>query len=289
MRHFTDVDRRCIPGRKGDRDMPDSTPEAPQALAAAAQRHGFSPEAALTAWHALTAGRGAMAQFDHPELGGVGQWAPGGMTMVGDMFNHGLKARVDALCSELAGQMQRQGAARVVEPTQFQTQSQGHPIGAGFGSGFAAGDWWPAELGTPASSGAQNGLRYAYFPGNRRLAIQRNGRLELFDTGDHRISGVSQQQSGAAQAPVFSSDQGEVRVTDLKPVDMDASTQSAPAAGPPGQPTSVQPAPMQHAAPSMPAAGDPLALIERLAELRQKGIITEVEFTAKKTELLSRL
>jgi hypothetical protein len=30
-------------------------------------------------------------------------------------------------------------------------------------------------------------------------------------------------------------------------------------------------------------------MIERLAELRQKGILTEEEFAAKKTELLSRL
>ena len=29
--------------------------------------------------------------------------------------------------------------------------------------------------------------------------------------------------------------------------------------------------------------------IERLAELRQKGILTEEEFVAKRTELLSRL
>ena len=29
--------------------------------------------------------------------------------------------------------------------------------------------------------------------------------------------------------------------------------------------------------------------IERLAELRQKGILTEEEFAAKKTELLARL
>lgn len=257
--------------------MPDLTPEVQQMLAAAAQRHSFSAEAALTAWHALAEGRGVMAQFSHPELGGVGQWAQGGMTMVGDMFNHGLKARVDALCSELAGQMQRQGTARVVEPAQFQTQSQGRPIRAG--SGFAAGEWWPAELGTPASSGAQNGLRYAYFPVTRRLAIQRNGGLELYDTGDHRISGVSQQQTGAAQAPVFSSDKGQIRLADLKPANMAAPAPSADA----------QPAPARHAAQNMPAAGDPLAVLERLAELRQKGVITEAEFTAKKTELLSRL
>ena len=51
---------------------------------------------------AVHAGGGTMAQFSIPELGGSGQWMRGGMTMVGNMFDNALKARVDALCSELA-------------------------------------------------------------------------------------------------------------------------------------------------------------------------------------------
>jgi hypothetical protein len=38
-----------------------------------------------------------MAQFNHPEFAGSGQWMQGGMLMLGDMFNHALKGRVDAL------------------------------------------------------------------------------------------------------------------------------------------------------------------------------------------------
>jgi len=38
-----------------------------------------------------------------------------------------------------------------------------------------------------------------------------------------------------------------------------------------------------------PAADEVLTTIERLADLRQKNILTEEEFTAKKAELLSRL
>ena len=37
------------------------------------------------------------------------------------------------------------------------------------------------------------------------------------------------------------------------------------------------------------SADEIFARIERLAELRQKGILTEEEFAAKKTELLARL
>jgi Short C-terminal domain len=42
-------------------------------------------------------------------------------------------------------------------------------------------------------------------------------------------------------------------------------------------------------APSSPAADDIPAQIRKLAELRDQGILSEDEFTAKKTELLSRL
>ena len=35
--------------------------------------------------------------------------------------------------------------------------------------------WWPEDLGEAASSGAQNGMRYAFFPQKRRLLIERDG------------------------------------------------------------------------------------------------------------------
>jgi hypothetical protein len=64
------------------------TPEGTQLIEDVAQRHGLSVDAVMTMLEALRNGGGAMAQFSHPELGGSGQWLLGGMTMVGDMFNH---------------------------------------------------------------------------------------------------------------------------------------------------------------------------------------------------------
>ena len=86
--------------------MRELTPEARRLVEDLRRRHGVSGDAVLTLLRALIAGGGAMAQFDHPELGGMGQWSRGGMVMVGDMFDHALKARVDALCSELAAHFQ---------------------------------------------------------------------------------------------------------------------------------------------------------------------------------------
>src|SRR3979490_773486 len=64
-------------------------------------RHSVSPDAVRTILRALRSGGGTMAQFSHPDFGGMSQWSPG-MTMVGDMFNNGLKSKLDVVCTELA-------------------------------------------------------------------------------------------------------------------------------------------------------------------------------------------
>ncbi len=57
-------------------------------------------------------------------------------------------------------------------------------------------------------------MRYACFPDARRVAVEQAGRVTLYDSGEHRISGVSQQQ-GDAQELSFSSQNGTVRASDL--------------------------------------------------------------------------
>ena len=77
--------------------------------------------------------------------------------------------------------------------------------------------WWPKDLGQPASSGGQDEVKYAFFPEKRRLAIREGGQVTVYDSGDHRISGVSQQRGGG-RSLAFSSDNGEVTVEDLREV-----------------------------------------------------------------------
>jgi hypothetical protein len=67
-----------------------------------AQRYSVSTDAVMTVLQSLVNGNGTMAQFNHRELGAGGQWMLGGMTMVGDMFDHGLRAKVEGLCSVVA-------------------------------------------------------------------------------------------------------------------------------------------------------------------------------------------
>ena len=85
-----------------------------------------------------------------------------------------------------------------------------------------ASDWWPKGLSNPSSSGSQNDLRYAFFPDQHRLAVEQNGKVTQYDTGDHQISGVSQQQSGGnggnGGTPSFTSQNGTVDLSSLKQV-----------------------------------------------------------------------
>ena len=75
--------------------------------------------------------------------------------------------------------------------------------------------WWPPEFNDPAVSGSQNGARYAFFADRKRLLIDRDGATEIYDTGDHHISGVSQGH-GADGDLVFTTSEGSLDLTSLR-------------------------------------------------------------------------
>jgi Short C-terminal domain len=251
-------------------------------------RTGFSPDAVTSMLFSIVAGRGGMAQFSHPEFGGSGQWMAGGAIMISDMFNNALKARVDALCNELSALILSEPDSVVADSFQSQSQGARGSLQPGSSSPLVIespdqANWWPADLGVPSSLGAQNEVRYAYFPAGRRLAIDINGKVTVYDTQDHQISGFAQQQPGSGSLS-FSSQLGGVDVSRLPAVSSANGTKTSP--GP-----MHKAAAEQQAATSRAAAGyeDILAAIGRLAELHARGVLTEAEFSAKKAELLNRL
>jgi hypothetical protein len=267
-----------------------------------AQRYGLSTDAVTHMLYAVMNGNGTMAQFNHPELGGSGQWMQGGMTMVGDMFNYGLKSTVNNLCSELSNILSSQNPSifqpAVSSQSQYQGSGQQQNSNYGQNSLFVAnpstfGNWWPADLGMASSTGAQNNIRYAYFPSTCRLAIEINGHVTVYNTLDHQIGGVSQQQSGGASLS-FTSQYGLVQVENLPVISVDGVAQQpqgqAPMQNNQYTPQPVfTPAPEQTFNPATTAESDIFTLIERLADLKQKGILSDEEFATKKAELLQRL
>jgi hypothetical protein len=247
-----------------------------------AQRYGVSVDAVRTLLFAVAAGGGTLAQFYHPELGGSGQWMSGGMTMVGEMFNYGLKATVSALCSELSSLLSSQ---EVFVPLPAQS------AGGGF---IAPGNaWWPAELGSPSSSGGQNDARYAYFPQSRRLAILHNGKIKLYNTLNHQIGGVQQQQGGYSASLTFSSQYGTFSIDTLPLVSPGWGEATVEPAAPSYETREPSPAPVatsrQGSVGSLQSHDDILKALERIGDLHQKGILSDDEFKSKKAELLARL
>ena len=112
------------------------------------------------------------------------------------------------------------------------------------------------------------------FPATRRLAVQSGGVTRVFDTGEHRIGGVQQQQGGPAATLTFTSQLGTFGISVLREIGT-AETAGSPA------PAAENPAPDDSSA--------IIAAIEKLAGLHERGILTDAEFAAKKSELLGRL
>jgi hypothetical protein len=78
--------------------------------------------------------------------------------------------------------------------------------------------WWPSDLGDPSTSGSQNEIRYAFFRSRRRLAVEREGELSIYDTGDHSVEGVSQ-VTAATGSVEFTTREGALNLDELEQVD----------------------------------------------------------------------
>jgi hypothetical protein len=258
------------------------TPAGQNIIKDIAQRYNLSQDAVISMLTAVNNGRGRMAQFNCRELGGSGQWMQGGMTMVGDMFNYGLKNTVNNLCTELSNALANTQIFSVV------------PVGSS-----SSNQWWPSNLGNPFSSGAQNNIRYAVFP--NRLAIQLDGQVTVYNTFDNNITGISQQQ-GSNASLTFSSQYGTIAVNTLPIIS---------GSGLPLQKQTNFAQPIQTSnyfdQPNINNANNNvmnkindsytdqsstdciIRLIEKIAKLHEAGALTDEEFNTKKSELLCRI
>lgn len=174
-----------------------------------AERYHVSVDAARAIERSLRASGGRQAQFDHPELGGHGQWMPS-MIQIGRPNDYQLRARVEGLCAELAAIVRGEETSAPLALG----REPGTPSAGACVSKVAGESWWPATFGHPGSAGEQNGCRYAYFPDRDRLLVQMGATVIQYDTAGRRITGVAQQQSHESKL-TFTSPEGEVPVEDL--------------------------------------------------------------------------
>ena len=256
-----------------------------QNLTNVANKYGISTNSVTDLAQRLMSSNGTMAQFNIPELGGGGQWMQGGMTMVGDMFNYQLKSTVDGLCVEISNLI-HQGVIQYKPIPQNQNQQNGSNFG---------GNWW-GNLGFPNSTGSQNGTSYAIFSNINRLAIQENGKVTIFDTLDNQIGGVGQQQGGNYSV-TFTSQYGTVNLNSLPIISGEENIQKAESVAEPIQQAFVENPINTIKTEPLKAVNhnnigleeDIFSKIERLAGLKDKGILSVEEFENKKIDLLNRL
>jgi hypothetical protein len=248
------------------------TPEGERIVQALAEQYKVGADAVKVMLDAVVKGGGTMATFNLPEFGGAGEWMRG-MALMGGMAGDPVKATVDSLCNELSALMAAQ--ARLFMPA---------------GPWPVSERWWPAQLGEPSLTGTRQSSRYAYFAQIRRLAVDSGGRVEVYDTTGFNIEGLGPQGAGG-EALTFASNRGPVRLDAFPRVHgMTQETGPAPEAKTPTPGTGAavpEAAPLQK--PATADAGSILMLIAQLGTLKEKGILTEEEFAAKKAELLSRL
>ncbi len=294
--------------------MPVLSEAGTQLVNTLSQRHGVSTDAVTHMLIAVQNGNGSMAQFNHREFGGCGQWMRGGMTMVSDLFNNHLKYRVDSICNDISTELANNQLTPFVGSFQSQSQNGSNSqmqAGGSLGSANSLfvpdpeSNWWPQDIGAPNAVGSQNNVRYAYFANARRLAVKTGSDVWVYNTGDHQIGGFSQQQ-GVGGSITFTSQYGTVNLSTLPVISRNGIAQPAHAPPEPVVEQNACPASQQNyesvaatenmastasspQAVSSSGGDDILAMLERLGELRDKNYITKEEFAAKKAELLNRL
>ena len=172
-----------------------SQPGDRQSLEDIGRRHGFTVEAAQAMADAVRRGNGTMAQFDHPEFSGSGQWM---RSSVNDGVEH---VRPQPQVARVGARRGRVGlAVEAACPVGARRRRRAGSRIPAVGPFRRLGQLVARRAVEPAPARArQNNQRYAYFPDQRRLVVDIGGEMSVYDTQDHRIGGVSQQQWAAAR------------------------------------------------------------------------------------------
>lgn len=175
-----------------------------------AERYHVSEDAVRALFRALESTEGKVAEFNHPDLGGSGQWMPG-MIMLSDTDDAQAKARIAGLCAEVSAIVQGRGTSA--------DEALAMPMDAGASAACVTmppgESWWPASFGHPTAAGDQHGIRYAYFPDRDRLLVQQGGHILSYDTTGRRIIAFAQEQSTGSRI-CFTTERGPLELGEMK-------------------------------------------------------------------------
>ena len=119
------------------------------------------------------------------------------------MFNVAVKQKVDRFCTELSAWVRTQPKEEHKKASSSLTDSS-----------------------TATFKGSQNNSHYAYHASDKRLVIENNGKITLYDTTGYPLTGVQQSQDGSGKHLSFTYPGGTVQVIDLKEITEKKETKS---------------------------------------------------------------
>lgn len=139
-------------------------------------KHGFSLGAMQTLAAAMLRGELRRARFNHPELGGIGLWYQGEVT-IGDMRDGDTRARIWKAADALLPTLEN---VPVPENVRRATQDQ-----------TIVKPWWGTiNLGAPAVQGVLENLTYGYFLESHRAIVRKGDTITHYDAGGLAVQDI---------------------------------------------------------------------------------------------------
>ncbi len=145
-------------------------------LAEVGQKYGFSLDAMQALGAALLQGGLKRARFNHPELGGIGLWSYGEVT-IGDMSDEDTRVRIWQATDALLPALEK---VHVPEDVRRATQDQTLIM-----------PWWgDIKLGTPAVQGVLETLTYGYFLECHRAIVRKGEDITHYNAAGLAVTDI---------------------------------------------------------------------------------------------------
>lgn len=167
-------------------------------------KYEIDQDAVECLYNSIQAGNGTMAQYNHPGLGGMGQWMAGGSVM---SFNWVLAGKITQMANAISQKILERPSQQSSQPAKVVPVSpvQQKPVVNNSNPSFTPFApmkpmapmtfSFPQGNGekSPDMSGAQNGTSYKYFKNDDVLEITKNGSTKKIILSA-KLVGVSQEQ-----------------------------------------------------------------------------------------------
>lgn len=166
--------------------------------------HHVSVEAIQVLVRALVEGGYRSANFNHPELGGVGKWN-GGDVILGDMSQEALRLKIWRIVQGLLPTLQQ-----TIPPEPIQEAD----------ATFVMPWWNDVTLREPVLKGMFESTTFGYFLEGARVVVKQSEHITHYDASGHLVTDL-QMMSGARgqMVLVLQTLSGDIAVSDLPQLD----------------------------------------------------------------------